>query len=236
MFNENIVPELDIPVVSIIKETSIIDNSDIISRLYNALVEKDYNPLMVFLNNPSCKIIPDGDTLIIPEQLMLCDMPIVERVKNMRHIINKRVWEKGHDIAITDSFCGVFPMEGEGYSNYLNMEIIETFDPDYIIAHILAENYLMPQAFFHQFELKIRRDIDAVVLSELFFDIVKYRENQTKRYLSFSQKTINSLIESLSKHIDIPVFSKIESTQICKAIEDQLSADIGDCRKLCNND
>lgn len=236
MLNENRMPELDIPVVSIIKEISIIDDLETMNRIFNSFVEKGYNPLMVFLNKPNCQNEPNVNTLIVPEQLIMCEMPITEKIKNLRNIINKKVRENGYNIAITDSVCGIFPSEDGEYSEFLNMEMIEAFDPDYVIAHILAEDYLMPQRFFHQLELKIRRDIDAIIISNLFFDIVKYRENQTKRYLLFSEKTINRLTENLSKRVAVPVFSKSESVLICKKIEEKLSADIGNCRKVGIND
>lgn len=236
MINESMVLELDVPVVSVIKEISVIDNRGIINQLYDGLVERGYNPLIVFFNNPDSNTIIKDDVLIIPEQLKTCDIPIIERVKALRNIIHMKVKEKAYNIILTESFGGVFSVDERENLCFLNIEIIEALDPDYIIAHIMASDYLMPQELLHQFELKTRRDIDAVVMSDVFFDIVKYNEDQTKRYLSFSQKTIRTLTAKLSKLVSIPVFSYGEHRQMSIAIEEHLSVDIGDCRRLNDYD
>lgn len=232
MINESAIPKLDVPVVSIIKEISIIDNGGIINQLHDGLVAKGYKPLIVFFNNPNSNTVTKEDILIIPEQLKTSDIPIIERVKALRNFIHTKAKDNAHNIIITESLGGVFSIDERENLRFLSIEIIEALDPDYIIAHIMANDYLMPQELLHQFELRIRRDIDAIAMSDAFFDIVKYNEDQTKRYLSFSEKTIRTLTEKLSKLVSIPVFSYGECRQMCTAIEDHLSVDIGDCKRL----
>lgn len=228
------IPEVQIPIISIIKEVSNIDNLDLMCRIYNYLTDMNLNPVLVLPKRP----LEYGDNInyiSIPECVFSHRVSIYDKIKALRYVLTEMVNKNEYDIAIVDTACGIIHFEEDNVLDFLYLEISEAIEPDYIIAHILAEDYIAPHQLIYQLELKIRRKIDSIMISNTFFDIVKYRENKAKRFLLFSDETVTKLTDKLSEHIEIPAFTNKRVEQLCMHIVDTLSTNIGECRKVGND-
>jgi len=235
MQKENL-PKLDVPVITIIKEISLISNLDLMYKIYDFFFKMGYNPAMVRRKCLTECFTNYANVIIIPECVFEDEIPMCEKVKMVRSSINDEVQKNEYNIVITESVYGAYPIENDQNGEFQFMEIVEAFSPDYVIAHILAEDYIKPKTFVRALELRIRREIDAIIISDIFFDIVKYRENGTKRYLMFSEDTVCRLSKKMSEQISTPVFCKSDIEQISKHIEDRLSSDVENCRKVSLDD
>lgn len=226
------IPKIEIPVILIIKEVDKIDNKDLICAISKYLSELNLNPVLISLNDNSKQNIQESNFIRIPDFITSHTISIYEKIKELRNIIIEKINSHNYNIAIVDIPCGILQYDEEEKLEFLPIEIIEATKPDYTIAHILAEDYTEPNHLINQLELKTRVRINSIEISNTFFDIVKYRENGTRRFLSFSDNTIRRLADRLSPRVNIPVFSRIQIEQLCGHIINNMCYDIGDCRKV----
>lgn len=231
MDNLTIVPKIEAPVIAILKEVDCIDNSELIYNLFDFFCKMNLNPVIISPNLELRHVCGEHCYIEMPQLIFSGKLSIYEKIKRMRSFVAKKIDINNYNIIILD-VCGGILQNDHEKDEYLSLEILESIQPDYTIAHVLAEDYTEPNYIIRQLELKSRNEIESIMMSNTFFDIVKYRENGMKRFLRFSESTIETLVKKISGKTKVPVFSNSQVGQLCENIIENICFDIGDCRKV----
>lgn len=221
--------DINVPVVTILKEVTSIRSMELILNLIYSFEDSGIC-VGVISNCIDSSLIENF--INIPDFMLESDVAGEKKIQLFHDFVLELLDKHPYDLLIIDGSYGLLQQEHENIS-LLPFELLKAVEPDFLIMQILAGNYSDLEQLKYELEIIANHKINALVLTNMFFDIIKYNDNGKREFLYISDSVRVKLMDKLSEIENEIVFSSKSILKLYNKIIEDMSSSIGECRKVC---